>query len=256
MDTNSEMRASDQSEVDRIIAERFSASGADGGWQPDLRRGFALLKERQAAKIRRKRAWAVAASVAVAAGLPIMALPVTRAFADRCVSACVEQTAAVRQLLMGNSARTTPSSTYVKPGDRELAPDFTLNDATGNAIRLSESRGKVVLLNFWATWCAPCKQEIPWFVEFQQSNKQRGFAVLGISMDEGGWSSVKPYIDEKRVNYPVMIGNDKVAGLFGGLQSIPLTLIIDRAGRVAAIHAGLCRKSEYESDINAILNEK
>jgi hypothetical protein len=75
-------------------------------------------------------------------------------------------------------------------------------------------------------------------------------------MDEGGWESVKPYISRKGVNYPVMIGNDGVASLFGGLQRIPLTLVIDRYGRIAAIHAGLCRKDEYESDIEAALNEK
>jgi peroxiredoxin len=127
-----------------------------------------------------------------------------------------------------------------------MAPDFTLIDASGQSIKLSESRGKVVLLNFWATWCAPCEQEIPWFVEFQRANEGRGFTVLGVSMDEGGWASVKPYIGR----------NDGVAGLFGGLQTIPLTVIIDRYGRIAAIHAGLCRKDEYENDIRAVLNEK
>jgi peroxiredoxin len=185
-----------------------------------------------------------------------MAFPVTRALAQRCVSACVLETAAVRELLLGRTSSATLNNTYVKPGDRRMAPDFTLNDATGQRVKLFEYRGKVVLLNFWATWCGPCKQEIPWFVEFQQTQEQRGFAVLGVSIDEDGWDSVKPYIEEKHINYPVMIGNDEVARLFGGLDSIPLTLIIDRSGRIAAIHAGLCRKDEYESDIKAVLNER
>lgn len=250
------MDTSDESEVDRMIAERFSSFRADGNWHPNLERSLALLRQRRAATNGRRRRWALVATGALAACLSIVAFPVTRALAERCVSACVQETAAVRQLLLGKTPSATRNNTYVKPGDRRMAADFTLNDASGQTIKLSEFRGKVVLLNFWATWCAPCKQEIPWFVEFQQSHQQRGFAVLGVSMDEDGWHSVKPYIDEKRVNYPVMIGNDEVAKLFGGLDSIPLTLIIDRSGRIAAIHAGLCRKDEYESDIKAVLNER
>jgi peroxiredoxin len=250
------MGTNDENEADRLITERLSTLRADGEWQPNLQRGLALLRERRVANSGRKRRWGLMTAGAVAACLPIMAFPVTRALAERCVSACVQDTVAVRQFFLGNVSSPSPSSKYVKPGDRRLAPDFTLSDASGQSVRLSESRGKVVLLNFWATWCAPCEQEIPWFVEFQQANKQRGFAVLGVAIDEGGWTSVKPYIDKKRVNYPVMIGNDNVAGLFGGPRSIPLTLIIDRSGRIAAIHAGLCSKDEYEGDINAVLNER
>lgn len=250
------MDINDESEIDRMIAERFSSFRAEGDWHPNLQRGLALLRQRRAVTNGRKRRWAFVAAGTVAACLPILASPVTRALAQRCVSACVLETAAVRQLLLGKTPSATTNDTYLKPDGRRMAPDFTLNDASGRPIKLSQFRGKVVLLNFWATWCAPCKQEIPWFVEFQKSNEQRGFTVLGVSMDEDGWQSVKPYIDEKRVNYPVTIGNDEVASLFGGLDSIPLTLIIDRSGRIAAVHAGLCKKNEYESDINAVLNER
>jgi peroxiredoxin len=246
MDTN------DEREVDRLIAEHFPPLRPNGEWQPDLRRGLALLRERRMANNRRPRRWGLIAVVTLAACLPIVAFPGNRTFAKRCVSACVEETTAVRQFLMGGPG---PSSTYVKAGDRKPAPDFTLSDASGQPVRLSDFRGKVVLLNFWATWCSPCEQEIPWFVEFERANRDRGFTVLGVSMDEGGWAAVKPYIDRKRINYPVMIGDGNVAGLFGGLHAIPLTLIIDRAGRIAAIHAGLCRRDEYEGDIVSVLNE-
>jgi len=250
------MDKSDESEVDRVITERFSTFRADSDWQPNLERGLGILRDRRAAANGRRRRWALVATAAVAACLPIMAFPITRAFAEHCVSACVQETAELRELLLGRTSGPPPSSTYVKSGDRRMAPDFALTDASGHSVKLSDFRGKVVLLNFWATWCAPCNLEIPWFVEFQRVNEQRGFAALGVSMDEAGWTAVKPYIEEKRVNYPVMIGNREVAGLFGGLKSIPLTAIIDRAGRIAAIHAGLCRKEEYEADIKTALNER
>ena len=250
MDTN------DESEVDRMIAEHLSTVRSDGEWQPNLQRGLALLRERRVANNGRKRRWGLITAGALAACLPIMAFPVTRAFAGRWVSACVQESAAVRQFLLGNVLGPSPSSTYVTPADRRMAPDFALADASGQPVRLSDSRGKVVLLNFWTTVCQRCKQQIPWFVEFQQTNKQRGFAVLGISMDKDGWAAVKPYMDETRVNYPVVIGNDQVAARFGALQPLPLTLVIDRSGRIAAIHVGLCRKDEYEGDISAVLNEK
>jgi peroxiredoxin len=254
------MDTSDESAVDRMIAERFSTLRGDTDWHPNVQRGLSLLKHKRAATDARKRRQTLIAACVLAAAIPVTAFPITRALAQRCVSACVEETAVVRQLLLGNTL--TASNTYVPPVDRKMAPDFTLTDASGRAVKLSESRGKVVLLNFWATWCGPCEQEIPWFVEFQSSvefqraNDSQGFTVLGVSMDEGGWPAVKPYISRKGINYPVMIGNHEVARLFGGVGAIPLTVIIDRSGRIAAIHAGLCKKAEYESDIRAVLNER
>jgi peroxiredoxin len=250
MDTN------DRSELDRAITERFSACRPDDDWHPDFHRGLTLLRERRAAATGLRRSWMFVVVTALAAAVPIMAFPVTRAFAGHCVSVCVQETLAVRQLLLGSSTSSTPSSTFVPSSDRRMAPDFTLTDASGRIVKLSGFRGKAVLLNFWATWCWPCEQEIPWFTGFQRANEGRGFTVLGIAMDKSGWSAVKPYTDRKRVNYPVMLGNDEVAASFGGLHSIPLTLVIDRSGRIAAIHAGLCRKDEYEGDINAVLNEQ
>ncbi|HEX5228171.1 MAG TPA: TlpA disulfide reductase family protein [Bryobacteraceae bacterium] len=232
----------------------FTAVRPDPGWRPNVQRGLGLLRERRAAVSRRRQTWILSAAGALAACLPLMAFPVTRAFAQRCVSACALETLAVRQLLMGPAQAT--SSAFVARGERRPAPDFALNDASGRTIKLSDYRGKVVLLNFWATWCTPCREEIPWFMDFAAVNSGRGFAVLGVSMDEGGWKSVQPYVDRLHINYPVMIGNDEVARLFGGLDSIPLTLVIDRSGRIAAVHAGLCKRSEYESDINSVLNER
>jgi peroxiredoxin len=244
-------------DADRIIAERFGSLGRDAAWQPNLSAGLARLNEQRAARRGRTRRRTLLACGIAAACLPVMAFPVTRAFAAHCVSACVTGTSAVREFLLGSVPGRPASTTYVKPEDRRMAPDFTLNDASGQPVRLSDSRGKVVLLNFWATWCAPCEQEIPWFIDFQQSKQALGFSVLGVSMDDGGWAAVKPYVDTHNVNYTVMIGNEKVAALFAGSHpAVPLTLIIDRSGRIAAIHAGLCSRTEYEADIDAVLNER
>jgi cytochrome c biogenesis protein CcmG/thiol:disulfide interchange protein DsbE len=140
--------------------------------------------------------------------------------------------------------------------DRKKAPDFTLKDATGKEVKLSDFRGKVVLLNFWATWCGPCKIEIPWFIDFQQQYKDRDFVILGVSMDDDGWKSVKPYLEQKKINYRVMIGNEEVATMYGGVDALPTTILIDRDGRIASRHEGLVSKSDYESEIHDLLENK
>jgi len=143
----------------------------------------------------------------------------------------------------------------VKPEkERKLAPDFTLKDSTGATVKLSDYRGKIVLLNFWATWCGPCKIEIPWFVEFEQSYKDRKFAVLGISLDDDGWESVKPYLETHKINYRVMVGTDALSQMYGGVDSLPTTFVLDREGRIAAHHVGLVSKSDYQHDIESLLD--
>ena len=140
-----------------------------------------------------------------------------------------------------------------KEKDRRLAPDFTLKDAMGRPVKLSDYKGKVVLLNFWATWCGPCKIEIPWFIEFEQTFKDKGFAVLGVSMDEEGWDIVKPYLERSKINYRVLIGDDMTAQNYGGVDSLPTSFLLDKEGRIASTHIGLVSKSVYQNDINTLL---
>jgi cytochrome c biogenesis protein CcmG/thiol:disulfide interchange protein DsbE len=154
-----------------------------------------------------------------------------------------------------SNQKTTARGAMKAPELRQIAPDFTLRDAEGRQVSLSDYRGKIVLLNFWATWCGPCRIEIPWFIDFERQFKDRGFAVLGVSMDEGGWDAVRPYIARMRVNYRVLVGDSMVSDLYGGVESLPTSFMIDRDGRVARVHIGLVSRSEYQNDINALLDQ-
>lgn len=139
---------------------------------------------------------------------------------------------------------------------RKAAPDFSLKDASGKTVKLSDLKGNVVLLNFWATWCGPCQIEIPWFMDFQQTYKDKKFAVLGVSLDDDGWTSVKPYVERRKINYRIVIGTEEVSQLYGGVDSLPTTFLIDRGGRIAAVHTGLVSKSDYQDEILQLLDPK
>jgi len=140
-----------------------------------------------------------------------------------------------------------------KEKNYRMAPEFALQDAHGQTVRLSDFKGKVVMVDFWATWCGPCKIEIPWFIEFQRKYKDRGFSVIGISLDEGGWQAVRPFVEEAKMNYPVLIGNDELASKYGGVDVLPTTFIIDKQGRIVATHQGLTSKDDFEDTIKKLL---
>jgi peroxiredoxin len=150
-------------------------------------------------------------------------------------------------LFSGGLSEAAPLLTPI--AKRAAAPTFTLKDSTGKDFRLTDYRGKVVLLNFWATWCGPCKAEIPWFAEFQKKYENTGLVVLGVSMDADSWRVVRPYVDKMHMTYRVLLGDESVAAKYGGIESLPLTLMIDREGRIAARHVGLTSRSDFEQDI-------
>jgi peroxiredoxin len=149
------------------------------------------------------------------------------------------------------TARAIVESREVKVG--RTPPDFTLKDSTGKPVRLSGYKGKVVVLNFWATWCGPCKTEIPWFIEFEKQFQSRGFTVLGVSMDEDGWKVINPYVAERKINYPIVLANEEVNESYGGIEALPTTLLIGRDGKVAFLHAGLISREDYEKEIRKLL---
>lgn len=155
--------------------------------------------------------------------------------------------AALLLLYLGNvPADTTPARSC------KVAPDFTLNDAKGALVRLSDYKGKVVLLDFWATWCHGCKIEIPWYMEFQSKYKDKGLSVIGVAMDDDGWKSVRPFVEEQKINYVIVVGNENVGKQYE-IDQMPVTLLIDRHGKIAASHAGMVEKAAFEKEIQALL---
>ena len=131
---------------------------------------------------------------------------------------------------------------------------FSLKDITGKDVALSSYKGKVILLDFWATWCAPCKVEIPWFVEFYKKYQTRGFVVLGVSVDDPV-SKLEPFVTRYKMNYPVLIGDarDDVKDAYGPLVGFPTSVLIGRDGTICKTHVGFAPKEQFERDINALL---
>jgi len=144
----------------------------------------------------------------------------------------------------------TPNDLIGKP-----APDFTLTDLNGNSVQLSSLRGKAVVVNFWASWCGPCKEETPWLVELQKQYGPAGLQIVGIALDDSGHGAVADFAQEMRINYPVMIGNDSVADSYGGVQSLPTTFYIGRNGQVANSVLGVIDKAHIEQNITRALQQ-
>lgn len=170
------------------------------------------------------------------------------------VALCVAAAVLLNSCAPAQQAEEAPKIKAV--GDRKAAPPFSLKDAEGKTVKLSDYKGKVVLLNFWATFCGPCKIEIPWFIEFEQKYKDRGFAVLGIAMDEEGWEIVRPYIKEENVNYRILMGDEPTSQMYGGVENLPTTFVLDADGKIVSTHVGLVSKSVYENEIEQLLSKK
>jgi peroxiredoxin len=133
------------------------------------------------------------------------------------------------------------------------APDFELTSLDGKLVKLSDYRGKAVLLNFWATWCSPCKIEMPWFVDLQKKYGNDGLIVLGIAMDDTETDKIAKFASEMGVNYPVLLGTDKVSEQYGDVEYLPTSFYIDREGKIVAKGTGLLDRAEIEENIQKAL---
>ena len=148
--------------------------------------------------------------------------------------------------------------------ERKPAPGFRLADASGKLNRLSSFRGRVVVLNFWATECGGCVREIPWFMDFDRLYRSKGLDVIGVSMDilyedlkgpEEGWQRVKPFVKAKGLAYPILMGDDSVTKGYG-IEALPATYLLDKQGRVAAKYIGLIDRSNIEDNFKMLLKER
>lgn len=137
-----------------------------------------------------------------------------------------------------------------------VAPDFELKDLDGKVHHLSDYKGKVVILNFWATWCPPCKKEIPDFIEMQKQYEAQGVQFLGIAMDDEGLDKVKPWVASHNLSYPILLPDGKVAASYGEMSSIPVTYFIDRKGMIRQTFVGMRTRPIFEKDLTPLISEK
>ncbi|MDO8536226.1 MAG: TlpA disulfide reductase family protein [Candidatus Omnitrophota bacterium] len=133
----------------------------------------------------------------------------------------------------------------------EKAPDFSLTDINGNTVSLSSFNGKVVILDFFASWCPPCKQEIPDFIELEKSYGDKGFAMIGVALVNAG--EAKEFAGNMGINYPVLVDDGKVSESYGPIRSIPTTFVIDKSGKIVKMYIGYRAKEAFEADIKELL---
>jgi cytochrome c biogenesis protein CcmG/thiol:disulfide interchange protein DsbE len=139
--------------------------------------------------------------------------------------------------------------------EKKPAPGFTLKSLDGQTVHLSDFRGKPVLLNFWATWCAPCKVETPWLVDFYKQYHPAGLEIVGVSLDDAGEESrIAEFIKKYSVKYPILVGNDEVAGAYGGVRYLPQTFFIDRKGNIVKSTLGFSNREDLDENIKQLIS--
>jgi thiol-disulfide isomerase/thioredoxin len=155
-----------------------------------------------------------------------------------------------------HQARRAGAASEPRITESTVAPDFSLESLDGKTVRLSDLRGKAVLLNFWATWCGPCKIEMPWFVDLQKQYGSQGLQIVGVAMDDGSKEDIAKFAKDMGVNYPILIGKESVGDQYGGVPALPESFLIARDGKIVDKIVGLRGKSEIEDSIKKALNTR
>ena len=158
--------------------------------------------------------------------------------------------------LFGGSEQNGPyPPNYVPAAQKSsaIAPDFKLPTADGKTLKLSDYKGKAVIVDFWATWCPPCRKGIPDLIALKKKYGSKGFEVIGISVDQDTKSDVVPFIKNQGINYPVVYADNNVVTQYGGIEAIPTSFVIDKQGKIVASYQGLMSSLTYENHIKKIL---
>ncbi len=235
------METNDRQELTQWVSDRLAVLQPPDDWETDAGAALRRFYRDRQTSVKRGRIWFAAALATAAFCAFALSFPPARVFAQRCVDACLAETG-----LSSKVAR--HDSTHVP-----FSPDFALPDASGQTIRLSDLRGQVVLVNFWATWCNPCAVEMPWLNDLAGRYRRSGLTVVGIAMDDDGWTSVRPFMTRTPLQYPIVLGNENLAQNFGGIDSLPTTFLFDRNGGVAIVYLGMIDRTTLESRVRSLL---
>lgn len=146
-----------------------------------------------------------------------------------------------------------PGSPAQHPLRGKAAPDFSLKQMNGETFRLSDYRGEIVVVNFWATWCAPCRKEIPGFIALQEEWADKGVTFVGVSLDDEGFEVVRPYAEKMGINYPLVVGDDRLTKKYGGVQGLPTSFVVGPEGTVQSAHLGFWAETELRNQLRPLM---
>ncbi|MBZ0264771.1 TlpA family protein disulfide reductase [bacterium] len=166
------------------------------------------------------------------------------------------QTTQVKQKVDANpvAENTRKQHSLIPLAEAQNAPNWKLSDLDGNMKQLSDYKGKVVILDFWDTWCPPCKKEIPGFIELQDQYGDNGLVIIGAAFGRDGKDAVAEFTKEWKINYPIVLADRETSNMYGGIRSIPTTFVIDQEGRVRAVHVGYVFKGIFEEQVKELLD--